>query len=328
MKYALLLLVLAAPDTPDTPKAAVDRIVAAVRKADLVGAYGQLGPGGRALLAKDLTKSVRTLNLDPKTATPEQVVAEFQKRLLAHPEGKQMAATFEIAILSLKMDGDKASAKVEMRSFGKTDRLTLLFARKDGRWRIDGIDAREARLKANQMAAHATLRNITSAQAQFQATARADANQNGVGEYGFFGELSGAVAVRGGKKLVPPVLSSVFKKHDKGVVTRSGYHFRIYLCDADGKAVGEEQGTDGVDAKLAEVTWCAYAWPVEYGVTGVRTFFVSQWGDVLQVDVKGYSGKNGPAAGAAFKKGAENRITAGTAINEIGDDGHRWTVAG
>jgi hypothetical protein len=279
-------------------------------------------------MAKELIRSARTLGLDPATATAEQVVAEFQKRLLAHPEAKGLLSGFDLAVIDLKANGDKAVAKVEMRTGRKRDRLVLLLARKDGRWSIDGYDAAEARLEANETAAIATLRNITSAQAQFQATARADVNQNGVGEYGFFGELSGAVAVRGGRKLVPPVLSSVFKKHDKGVVTRAGYHFRIYLCDAEGKPVGEEHGTDGVDAKLAEVTWCAYAWPVEYGVTGKRTFFVNQWGDVLSVDHKGYSGKSAPAAGAAFKKGAENRITAGAALNATGDDGHRWTAAG
>ena len=50
-----------------------------------------------------------------------------------------------------------------------------------------------ARLNSNETAAIATLRNIISAQAQFQTTARADENNNGVGEYGTFGELSGGV---------------------------------------------------------------------------------------------------------------------------------------
>ena len=48
-----------------------------------------------------------------------------------------------------------------------------------------------ARLNSNETAAIATLRNIISAQSQFQSTARADENNNGVGEYGTFGELSG-----------------------------------------------------------------------------------------------------------------------------------------
>jgi prepilin-type N-terminal cleavage/methylation domain-containing protein len=44
-----------------------------------------------------------------------------------------------------------------------------------------------ARLSSNEAAAVGTLRNIISAQAQFQSTARADANSNGIGEYGTFG---------------------------------------------------------------------------------------------------------------------------------------------
>ena len=68
-----------------------------------------------------------------------------------------------------------------------------------------------ARLNSNETAAIATLRNIISAQAQFQSTARADDNNNGVGEYGSFGELSGGVGVRGGNVLKPPVLSTAFR---------------------------------------------------------------------------------------------------------------------
>ena len=51
-----------------------------------------------------------------------------------------------------------------------------------------------ARLNANESAAIATLKNISSGQAQCQASGAIDANGNGQGEYGFFGELSGRVA--------------------------------------------------------------------------------------------------------------------------------------
>jgi prepilin-type N-terminal cleavage/methylation domain-containing protein len=53
-----------------------------------------------------------------------------------------------------------------------------------------------ARLNANESAAIATLKNISSAQAQCQASSVVDVNNNGAGEYGFFGELSGAVHAR------------------------------------------------------------------------------------------------------------------------------------
>jgi len=50
-----------------------------------------------------------------------------------------------------------------------------------------------ARLNSNETAAIATLRNIISAESQFQTTSRADDNNNGVGEYGTFAEMSGAI---------------------------------------------------------------------------------------------------------------------------------------
>src|SRR5512134_3570136 len=70
-----------------------------------------------------------------------------------------------------------------------------------------------ARLSANETAAVATLRNIISAQAQFQQSAKADEDNDGTGEYGGFLELSGAVTGRlpAGTTLIPPVLSGAFR---------------------------------------------------------------------------------------------------------------------
>ena len=65
-----------------------------------------------------------------------------------------------------------------------------------------------ARLNANESAAIATLKNISSAQAQCQASGIIDVNTNGQGEYGFFGELSGAVAVRASTLSIQPPVAS------------------------------------------------------------------------------------------------------------------------
>jgi len=324
MTKALLLLLLAAPEALDTPQAAVDRLATAVRKVDLLVAYDQLGDGGRKLLDKELVRSCRMLGLDPATATPRQIVAEFEKRF-ATDAGKELIRGFEIAVLDSDESGDRATAKVQVTLGGRRETVTLVLARKNGRWSIDGVDTSKARSRANETAAIATLRNINSAQAQFQASGMADVNRNGNGEYGTFGELSGTVGVRGGEKLAPPVLGPDFGKVDRGVVTRHGYHFRIYLCDAKGSAIGEEQGTKEVDADKAETTWCCYAWPVEYGGTGKRSFFLNQYGDILEVDHKGYNGKAGPRADAAFnEETAKDRITGTSAINAVGRDGNRW----
>ena len=161
-----------------------------------------------------------------------------------------------------------------------------------------------ARLSANETAAIATLRNIVSAQAQFQQSAKADVDQDGTGEYGGFLELSGAVQGRMNAPLVPPVLSGAFRTlNGANEVTRSGYFFAMYLPGGAGAPVGEDAADAwaAVDSDLCETTWCCYAWPVNYNQSGNRTFFTNQAGDVLSTEVVGYSGTGaGPTGDAAF----------------------------
>ena len=186
----------------------------------------------------------------------------------------------------------------------------------------------EARLNANETAAIATLRNIISAQAQFQASAKADQDEDGTGEYGGFSELSGESAGRMMRPLVPPVLSGAFRAlNANGEVSRSGYFFRVYLCDSRGRPIGEPQEGftphTGVDSDLNETTWCAYAWPVNYGQSSKRTFFTNQGGDVTATDDPAYSGSgNGPAADAAFQRA--NSLLGPVAIGGSGSDTNTW----
>jgi prepilin-type N-terminal cleavage/methylation domain-containing protein len=189
-----------------------------------------------------------------------------------------------------------------------------------------------ARLNSNETAAIATLRNIVSAQSQFQTTARADANNNGIGEYGTFGEMSGAIGVRGGPLLNPEVLSTAFRTvNANGEVARSGYLFAVYLPDNAGDGLAELAGGGAdanVDADLSETTWCAYAWPTNYGGTGNRTFFVNQGGDIVGTEDQNYSGSgNGPASNSAFR-GTGATITGNTATGMTGRDGNFWRQVG
>ena len=190
-----------------------------------------------------------------------------------------------------------------------------------------------ARLSANETAAIATLRNIVSAQAQFQQSAKADQDDDGTGEYGGFIELSGAAAGRMVGPLVPPVLSGAFRVlNPAGEVSRSGYFFQINLPDAAGAALPEPPagyvddptgGTVGMD--LAETTWCCYAWPVNYNQSGNRTFFTNQAGDVIACEDAAYSGTtSGPAADAAFE--VAGFITGNVAIGPaaVSVDGNTW----
>jgi len=189
-----------------------------------------------------------------------------------------------------------------------------------------------ARLNSNETAAIATLRNIISAQAQFQSTSRADENVNGVGEYGTFAEMSGAVGVRGGAVLNPPVLSTAFRAvNANGQVSRSGYLYSIYLPLANGAGEPEVGGggmaAGTLDPDLAETTWCCYAWPANYGNTGNRTFFVNQGGDITATEDSTYSGTaSAPGSDAAFVNGGT--ITGQQAAGVVGADGNTWRQAG
>ena len=132
-----------------------------------------------------------------------------------------------------------------------------------------------ARVRANESAAIATLKNLLSAQAQCQAAASIDANTNGAGEYGYFAELAGAVGVRDSsgnpsfERISPPVLSGAFGNVSASRVSRSGYIFQLFLPDANGVALAEAP-TGGVgliapDPVMAEALWCCYAWPSSRG---------------------------------------------------------------
>ena len=163
-----------------------------------------------------------------------------------------------------------------------------------------------ARLAANESNAISTLRNLVSAQAQFQSTGAVDADTDGTGEYGSFGEMSGFSPLnsRGAgagvaTPLDPSILGATFQVVNNGVVTKSGFMFTLFLPDPLFAPVQElANGGPGaaVDPDACEVLWCAYGWPVDYGTTGNRAFFVNQRGEILQtkMDTVQYSGQVTP----------------------------------
>ncbi|HZN38803.1 MAG TPA: prepilin-type N-terminal cleavage/methylation domain-containing protein [Planctomycetota bacterium] len=191
-----------------------------------------------------------------------------------------------------------------------------------------------ARLNANESAAIATLKNISSGQAQCQASGAIDANGNGQGEYGFFAELSGKVPVRGSTLTIsPPVLSTAFGNVTaQSTVTRSGYVFMMWLPEAaqqgcfEAATVGGGAGTPPVDAQQAETLWCCYAWPQVLGNSGKRSFFINQSGDVLATSNSSYNGTLvTPPFNAAFRNGTMS-MAMPVAANTTGQDGNSWRV--
>lgn len=205
-----------------------------------------------------------------------------------------------------------------------------------------------ARLSANESAAIATLRSLSSAQAQIQSSAAIDSDADGGGEYGYFGELAGTDPLRvsnagvpaagaAGDELDPSVLSAAFGDVNNSVVTRSGYVFQIFLPDATaggltpGLAEAAGGGADPAnlpDPDNCEVLWCAYAWPMDRENTGNRVFFINQEGDLMQtmnrdtaaVTYEGAAG--GPAFDAAFTVAGD--MGSAVANGAAGADGNIW----
>ncbi len=216
-----------------------------------------------------------------------------------------------------------------------------------------------ARLNANESAAVATLKNISSAQSQCQASGVIDTNANGQGEYGYFGELSGRIGIRDGAGaasattlISPPVLSAAFgniaNDATTTTVSRSGYNFQMFLPDATAQGLAEGTGggvtgmTGTLDASQSEVLWCCYAWPNVRGNSGNRTFFINQAGDVLatNANVTGvqYTGSTAtgvvPAWSAAYFDSdgdgnvemSDSTAPANTTTPGLGDDTNTWVV--
>jgi prepilin-type N-terminal cleavage/methylation domain-containing protein len=214
-----------------------------------------------------------------------------------------------------------------------------------------------AKLSANETAAIATLRNLTSCQAQIQTSGKIDTDNDGIGEFGVFLEMTGTKGVRkgydgagsssigtGGTVVSPAVLSPSLASVDAlGFVTKAGYCFMIFLPDNTaapaaalfihetnvGGTYGLAGGAGGVGTNLSEQIWCAYGQPVAYGNSGNRRFFVNQAADVMQS-----SNEIGKAQGttaiingnSAFLPGSGLGITARVSVGTTGIDGDVWKV--
>jgi len=199
-----------------------------------------------------------------------------------------------------------------------------------------------ARLSANENAAISSMRMLASAQAQIQSSAALDGDRDGIGEYGMLGELSGSRPIRDSEVDVnPPVLSaSMGNLLSDGcggtVVQRSGYYIQVFIPGRGDKMVSDEPGVGSttlarIDAEGAESRWCAYAWPVDAGKTGNRSFFVDQRGSVYfstPADFESYGGLcsdngNQPVYNAAYSHGSDTHMPS---YGEAASDGNVWQM--
>lgn len=132
----------------------------------------------------------------------------------------------------------------------------------------------------------------------------------------------------------------------RGIARRNGYYFVMYLPGKEKarNAGGEVPDGDPSLADAMERRWCAYAWPVEPGVTGRRAFFATGFEQVWCCWnlVARYGGlERVPAPEAAFDKGGPNPANLDAlpaialdptlpqdALGRPACDGERWKIFG
>lgn len=197
-----------------------------------------------------------------------------------------------------------------------------------------------SRVGGNEASAIRTLRYITTAQEQFKQGNIVDQDGDGMGEYGWLGELSGidACRVSGLKMNQSPYIAAILGiKDGGGLAQKSGYYFVMYLPGTQGEALREPQGADQARPEAAdaqEVRWACYAWPAMPGASGNRCFFANSAGEVYATPMNAlkYQGNlTIPLPGAAYEAGTGANLDGGiglAAANLQSNDGNVWVPAG
>jgi hypothetical protein len=200
---------------------------------------------------------------------------------------------------------------------------------------------RSPRLQANEQAAVTMLERVIAAQRYVRNHHLIDSNNDGIGEFGFFQELTGMRNTRvdtdgdsisddeSNVAVIPPALAGSVFIDGHGRVLRSGYLFQMFLPDrVDDFQAERHTGVPypPVSALLSVNNWACLAWPVTCGESGQRVFFVNQTGLILECDndVSRYTGsRTVPSPRSALKAGGLY-MTSSLAINSTGQDGNVW----
>ena len=187
-----------------------------------------------------------------------------------------------------------------------------------------------SRVVANESSVISTLKQISTAQMMVRNSRFIDVNNDGVGEYGFLGEMSGSNPLRGtGEYLTPAVLNPSFGYIDaSGFGSKHGYVFRLYLPNAAGLGLAETASTIAqIDPGNASGYYTVLSWPRSYGKSGQRTFFMNQQAEIHATVDSSYSGNGGAPIANAGLVGVPSGVIVTNSIataGEVGVDGNRW----
>lgn len=188
------------------------------------------------------------------------------------------------------------------------------------------------RIAANEAAIVATLRAVSQGQFQMRAQNSIDVNLDGSSEFGSLGELAGIDVLRGQTEpLAQRLLSATLGKLDNnGHAIVHGYRLAVYLPNATGVGLlGTVANRSQFDPLQARDYYTCVAWPMSVDVTGHRTFFVNQQGQIMKTLNAPYTGlASVPPAGAALQgtSGPAQIDSQALATTGLGADGQTWTA--
>ena len=161
-----------------------------------------------------------------------------------------------------------------------------------------------SRISANEGAAAATLRSISTAETQFRGDQIIDQDSDGSGEYGTLSEMAATADIRTtpGAKVLPNYIPSVLgPRGASSTSTKSGYQFISFLPGPGGSPI-DNLGTLAVPSlgskdqsiiDAQEQNYRLYAWPDKYKITGSRVFGVDSRGELMVTNnaVQVYNGR-------------------------------------
>jgi prepilin-type N-terminal cleavage/methylation domain-containing protein len=149
-----------------------------------------------------------------------------------------------------------------------------------------------SRIGSNESSAIASCKAICTGQEQFKTAVSVDENRNGVGEYGFLGELSGQVSTRDltnqmiftASPFIPQVFGQALALQG-GIdwAAKSGYNIGICINDNAANGVGSQAAwvitpPGNPEAGGAETGYIVYAIPQTHGRSGIRAFAIDSQG--------------------------------------------------
>jgi len=165
------------------------------------------------------------------------------------------------------------------------------------------------------------LKDISYAMEDFRQAAVLDKDQDGHGEFGSLEEL-----VKHSSQF--PKLAASFSKN-RGFGRLYGYYIVVYLPR---ESAPRDQKKDPPTVNPRELRYAVYAWPVEFGVTGVRAWTVNQQGEIYATSNKTlrYSGlTHFPKPTAGFDTSQDYEPLNGPigGFANVTGDGQTWTTS-